>query len=780
MKMIVVMNIRRMFLGMAVLCGFSVSATAEGRFDKLSDRVKEVPEPVVEGTVVRQEGSGKGKLIDDVNVFVGTDGFGNVYPGPQVPFGGIQISPDCDDKDYDCAAGYKYSKPFIQGFSLTHLSGTGIPDMGDFLFLPGTGSKMDPSTYDHTREWGEPGYYGVILKDYGVKAEMTAARRSGIFKFTFPQSDSSFVMIDLDHTLKWDCLWSTVRLLDERTIIGSKVVNGWNPGRYVYFVARFSRPIEEFNIFQDDKPVIYNTKRFRSSLEAWGQKLKAVARFKTGADESIFIDVAVSAVGTDGALNNLKELEGKDFAAVRTEAEDLWEKELGKYELDSDDKTLRETFYTSVYRTALHPFLFEDADGRFREHDGTIGNAKDFTNVTTFSLWDTYRAFHPLLNLVNKPLQADIANSMLAHFDKSTEKMLPIWSFYGGETWCMIGYHACSVLADMMLKGVRGFDYERAFQAMKTTATNPHYDCIPEYTSLGYVPFDKEKESVSKTLEYAYDDWCIAQAAKLLGHREDYEFFLNRSMNYRNLIDPKTGYMRGKDSAGDWRDPFAPVAYQGPNSVHGWGDITEGFTMQYTWTVPHDFGGYVEKAGRKLLQSRLDSLFTIELPEDIPGAHDIWGRIGGYWHGNEPCHHVTYLYDWFGQPWKCQKWVRYIADNFYGNEPGSLSGNDDCGQMSAWYIFNCLGFYPFCPGSDEYYIGSPCVPGLKVRLSDGGTLEMTTEGWSKDAVYIKAAYLNGKRLDSPVIRYSDIKDGARLHFVMSCRPVKNGFRLRPN
>lgn len=555
------MNIRRIFLGMAVLCGFSVSAAAEGHFDKLSDRVKEAPEPVVEGTVVRQEGSGKGKLIDDVNVFVGTDGFGNVYPGPQVPFGGIQISPDCDDKDYDCAAGYKYSKPFIQGFSLTHLSGTGIPDMGDFLFLPGTGSKMDPSTYDHNQEWGEPGYYGVILKDYGVKAEMTAARRSGIFKFTFPQSDSSFVMIDLDHTLKWDCLWSTVRLLDERTIIGSKVVNGWNPGRYVYFVARFSRPIEEFNIFQDGQPVIYNTKRFRSSLEAWGQKLEAVARFKTGADESIFIDVAVSAVGTDGALNNLKELEGKDFAAVRTEAEDLWEKELGKYELDSDDKTLRETFYTSVYRTALHPFLFEDADGRFREHDGTIGNAEDFTNVTTFSLWDTYRAFHPLLNLVNKPLQADIANSMLAHFDKSTEKMLPIWSFYGGETWCMIGYHACSVLADMMLKGVRGFDYERAFQAMKTTATNPHYDCIPEYTSLGYVPFDKEKESVSKTLEYAYDDWCIAQAAKLLGHREDYEFFLNRSMNYRNLIDPETGYMRGKDSAGAGatRSPLSPI-----------------------------------------------------------------------------------------------------------------------------------------------------------------------------------------------------------------------------
>ena len=349
MKVGRIMNIRRIFLGMAVLCGFSVLVAAEGRFDKFSDRTGLVPEPA-EGTVVRQSSptvvrqdspNVKGRLIDDVNVFVGTDGFGNVYPGPQVPFGGIQISPDCDDKDYDCAAGYKYSKPFIQGFSLTHLSGTGIPDMGDFLFLPGTGSRMEPSTFDHSQEWGKPGYYGVILKDYGVKAEMTAAQRSGIFKFTFPQSDSSFVMIDLDHTLKWDCLWSTVRLLDDRTIIGSKVVNGWNPGRYVYFVARFSRPIEEFNIFQDGQPVIYNTKRFRSSLEAWGQKLKAVARFKTGKDESIFIDVAVSAVGTDGALNNLKELEGKDFAAVRAEAEELWEKELGKYELDSDDKALR-------------------------------------------------------------------------------------------------------------------------------------------------------------------------------------------------------------------------------------------------------------------------------------------------------------------------------------------------------------------------------------------------------------------------------------------------------
>ena len=719
------------------------------------------------------------RLINYVNPFIGTDGFGNVYPGAQIPFGGIQISPDTDDFDYDVAAGYKYNKPTIMGFSLTHLSGTGIPDLGDFLFVPGTGTlksatgtDTDPdsgyrSRYSHEREAASPGYYTVDLLDYGVKAEMTASARSGILRFTYPAADSAFVMVDLNHTLRWPCEWSSVRLLDDYTIIGSKIVAGWNPDRYVYFAARFSVPIRDFIILQEGEPVIYNTKRFRSSLEAWGKGLQACVRFSTTEGQQITVRTAVSAVGTDGALLNLQEVAGKSFEEVRREAEQLWEAELGKYQLDpSCDQATKEIFYTSVYRTAQHPFLFQDADGRFREHDKTIGQAKGWTNYTTFSLWDTYRAFHPLLNLVNQPLQADIANSMLAHYDKSAEKMLPIWSFYGGETWCMIGYHACSVLADMIVKGVQGFDYERAYQAMKTTATNPHYDCIPEYTTLGYVPFDKEKESVSKTLEYAYDDWCIAQVAKLLGHEEDYEFFIGRSRNYRNLIDPETKYMRGRDSEGNWRTPFAPIAYQGPGSVNGWGDITEGFTMQYTWTVPHAFEDYMAIAGKDFLRKRLDSIFELEMSDDIPGAHDIWGRIGGYWHGNEPCHHVLYLYNKLGKPEACQKWVRYVADHFYGNTPDALSGNDDCGQMSAWYIFNCMGFYPVCPGSDEYELGSPCVPGLKVRLSGGGTLTVRTKNWSKKNVYVKAVYLNGKKLKGTTIRYEDIKDGGELYFVM--------------
>ena len=305
---------------------------------------------------------------------------------------------------------------------------------------------------------------------------------------------------------------------------------------------------------------------------------------------------------------------------------------------------------------------------------------------------------------------------------------------------------------------------------MVTTAMNPHYDCLPFYRDHGYVPFDKEAESVSKTLEYAYDDYCIAQAAKKLGKEKEYAYFLNRALSYQTLIDPETKYMRGKDSQGAWRTPFTPIAYQGPGSVHGWGDITEGFTMQYTWYVPHDVQGYINLAGKKLFKRRLDELFTVELPEDIPGAHDIQGRIGGYWHGNEPCHHVAYLYNYLGEPWNCQKWVRQIASRFYGNTPDALSGNDDCGQMSAWYMFNCLGFYPVAPSSNIYNFGSPCAEGVEVILSNGKQLKITTENWSEQNLYVREIYLNGTRYDKSYLTYDDIKEGAHIHYVMAERP----------
>lgn len=557
---------------------------------------------------------------------------------------------------------------------------------------------------------------------------------------------------------------------NDSTLTGYKLVKGWGPERHVYFTAVFSKKLKNLRFMQDKKPVIYNTSRFRSCYEAWGKNLMACISFEAAEGEEIIVKTAVSAVSTAGATLNLQELNGMTFDSLREKGVSLWEQELAKYQIEAEPE-VKEAFYTAAYRAALHPFVFQDADRQFRGLDKNIEKAEGFTNYTVFSLWDTYRALHPWFNLVHQDINADIANSMLAHYDKSVEKMLPIWSFYGNETWCMIGYHAVSVLADMIVKGVKGFDYERAYEAMKTTAMNENYDCLPEYREKGYVPFDKEAESVSKTLEYAYDDYCIAQAAKALGKMEDYHYFLNRSLSYQTLVDPETKYMRGKDSKGEWRTPFSPIAYQGPGSVNGWGDITEGFTMQYTWYVPHDVQGYINLAGKKLFQKRLDELFTVELPEDIPGAHDIQGRIGGYWHGNEPCHHVAYLYNYLGQPWKCQRWVREIAARFYGNEPGSLSGNDDCGQMSAWYMFNCLGIYPVAPSSNFYNIGSPCVKSLTIMQSNGKQIKMTTDGWSEKAVYVKELYVNGQKYDKSYLPYDMVKNGIELHFVMSEKPA---------
>ncbi len=721
-------------------------------------------------------------LNDYVNPFVGTSGFGNVYPGSQIPFGGIQISPDTDRDYYDAAAGYKYDHPTLLGFSLTHLSGTGIPDLGDFLFIPGTGTKKfvpgtheNPdegyrSRYSHEREWASPNYYGVDLLDYGVKAEMTSGLNAGIFKFTFPASDSSFVMIDMDHVLWFKTAWSQLRIENDSTVCGFKLVNGWGPERYVYFVAQFSKPFVRSGLMQEGKPVIYDTKRFRSDRVAYGNHVIGWMDFVTEPGETIEVKVAMSSTGTSGAYTNLAQLDGHDFESLKKQGEILWAKELSKFQAQGTREQL-ETFYTSVYHASLHPFVFQDTDGKYRGHDGNIHQADGFTNYTVFSLWDTYRAHHPLLNLLHPSRNADMINSMLAHYDQSVEHMLPIWSFYGNETFCMIGYHATSVIADAIVKGIPGFDYERAFEAIKTTATNPHYDCLPEYMAQGWVPFDKERESVSKTLEYAYDDYCIAMAAKKLGKEDDYRYFLNRSLAYQNLIDPDTKFMRGRDSQGQWRTPFDPIAYTGPGSVHGWGDITEGFTYQYTWYVPHDVQGYInEMGGKEVFTRRLDSMFTMELPEDIPGAHDIQGRIGAYWHGNEPCHHVLYLYNYVNQPWKAQEKIRYVLDHLYGNRPDALSGNDDCGQMSAWYIFNCMGFYPTCPSSNLYAIGSPGLEAVSMTLENGKKIEVTTENYSPENVYVQSVTLNGQPYEKSYFTYDDLKDGARIHFVLGNQP----------
>ena len=719
------------------------------------------------------------KLTEYVNPLVGTDGYGNVYPGAQIPFGGIQISPDTDAKYYDAAAGYKYNHTSILGFSLTHLSGTGIPDLGDFLFIPGTGEmKLEPgsrenpdegyrSRYTHDEEQATPNYYAVRLQDYGVKAEMTAGVRSGMFRFTYPESEKSFIMIDMNHTLWQSCEWANLRMENDSTITGYKLVKGWGPERHVYFAAVFSRKLTGLRFMQDKKPVIYNTSRFRSDREAWGKNLMACLSFATGEGEEVIVKTAISSVSTSGAKMNMQELDGLTFDSLKEKGEELWEKELQKYRITTDRKT-KETFYTSAYHAALHPFVFQDVDGRFRGLDKNIEQAKGFTNYTTFSLWDTYRALHPWFNLVHQDINADIANSMLAHFDKSVEKMLPIWSFYGNETWCMIGYHSVSVLADAVAKGLP-LDKEEVLKAMVSSSTIPYLDGTGEYMEKGYVALDHNGSAASLTLEYAYDDWTIYHTALLAGNRSVADTYKKRAANYTNVFDTNMGYARPRYADGRWKENFNLL------NTHGEGFI-EGNALNYSFYVPQDVDNMIRlMGGDKSFVSKLDSLFTMHLPaEFFAQTEDVTeeGLLGGYVHGNEPSHHIPFLYAWTSQPWKTQYWQREIMNKMYRNNIDGLCGNDDCGQMSAWYILSSMGFYPVCPGTDQYVLGAPYLPYIKVMLENGKTFEVKADKVSDKNRYVKSVKLNGKPYTKGFITQQDIMDGGTLTFEMTSSPNK--------
>ncbi|MFA4948727.1 MAG: GH92 family glycosyl hydrolase [Candidatus Krumholzibacteriia bacterium] len=716
------------------------------------------------------------QLVDYVRPFVGTQGEGNTYPGATAPFGMIQLSPDTDKELWETASGYEYSDSSIIGFSLTHLNGTGIPDLGDILFVPGVGtpkfipgSKANPdsgyrSPYSHEDEEASPGYYRVRLLNSGVNVELAAADRAGILRLTYPASDSAFVLVDLSHVLRWDVVWSRVRVENDSTITGFHLVNGWAKERYVYFAARFSRPFDDYGIVKDGKAVLYNAYRFRSRSEATGKSLQFYARYETQRDEPIMIKVGISASSTANAMKNLEsEIPDWGFERVRAETREKWNRELGAIRIEGSREE-KETFYTSMYHLFLAPNVYQDATGEYRGFDQNVHRADGWTNYAIFSLWDTYRAAHPLFALIQADRDADMINSMLAHYDQSVEHLLPVWSLQGNETWCMIGYHAVPVIVDAYLKGVKGFDPLRAYDAIRTTAMNPNYDNVAAYARLGWVPFDKENESVSKTLEYAYDDYCVAQMAKSLGKESDYNYFTKRAGSYKNIFDSSWNLMRGRDSMGRWRAPFDPHRY-----VEG-GDITEGTSWQYTWYVPHDVQGLIAlMGGKERFVRKLDSLF-VSRAEESKGVDDIQGRIGEYWHGNEPSHHIAFLYCYAGQPWKTQKLVREIMRTQYGNKPNSLCGNDDCGQMSAWYIFNAMGFYPVCPGSDSYVIGSPSVKKAVMNLSSGKTFTMIAEKLSDRNVYIQSVVLNGKSWNVPFLPYDELKNGGRIVFTMGPKP----------
>jgi predicted alpha-1,2-mannosidase len=726
-------------------------------------------------------------LADFVRPFVGTQGEGNTYPGPSAPFGMVQLSPDTEKELWETASGYEYSDPTILGFSLTHLSGTGIPDLGDFLFVPQTaeprlvsGTKNDPdsgyqSRYSHEEETASVGYYKVKLQKSGVTVELTAGERAGMMRMTFPASDNASILTDLSHVLtgkKWKVVWSHIRVENNSTVTGFHLVNGWAKERYLYFAARYSRPFEGAEIMNDGKPVIYNTYRFRSTQEAAGVNLQFLARYKTREKEPIVIKVAVSAISAENALKNLDaEIPDWNFEKVQDQTRAKWDRELARIEIEGSREE-KETFYTSLYHAFLAPNIYQDVTGEYRGLDQNVHHAKGFTNYTIFSLWDTYRAIHPLFALIQASRDADMINSMLVHYDQSVERMLPIWSLQANETWCMVGYHAVPVIVDAYLKGVKGFDRDRAYNAIRTTAMNPHYDNVAAYATLGWVPFDKENESVSKTLEYAYDDYCIAQMAKALGKRDDYPYFSKRAASYKNLFDPSVGLMRGKDSQGHWHSPFNAHFY---DETAGVNDFTEGTSWQYSWYVPHDVPGLIAlMGGKEQFAQKLDALFTFKEADQSKGVSDIQGRIGEYWHGNEPSHHVIYLYSYAGQPWKAAERLHEVVKTQYGNKPNSLSGNDDCGQMSAWYLFTCLGFYPVSPGSTYYVIGAPQLKKAVLNLSSGKKFTMTANSLTPENIYVQSVQLNGKELNNPFLPYSEVRNGGTLVFTMGPEPSKWG------
>ena len=727
------------------------------------------------------------RLSDYIRPMVGTKGEeGNTYPGPSAPFGMVQLSPDTDTTNWNTDAGYTYADPTILGFSLTHLTGTGCPDLGDFLFQPqvGTpalvaGDKDHPeigyqSTYSHTEETAAAGYYQVLLKKSGINVELTAGERAGMFRFTFPAAPDASILTDLAHLIsggRWRVSQAHLRIEDNSTITGFHIVNGWAKERYLYFAARYSRPFDRAEIFSAGKPVIYNTYRFRSHNEAAGTNLQFLASFKTGDHEVIQVKVAVSAVSTANALENLDaEIPGWDFDQVRESTCARWDKELARIQIDGTP-VQKETFYTSLYHAFLAPNLYQDVNGQYRGFDSDIHQAKGFTEYTVFSLWDTFRAEHPLLSLIQEPRDADMINSLLVHYDQSVDHLLPMWELQGNETWCMIGYHAVPVIVDGYFKGVKGFDVQRAYDAIKTTALSPDYDSVAAYAKLGWVPCDQEDESVSKTLEYAYDDWCVARMAKALGKTADCETFMKRASSYTNIYDASMGWMRPKDAQGNWRTPFDPHAFGGGNKLT---DVTEATSSQYSWFVPQDVPGLIQlMGGNDSFVAKLDSLFDANLSQvfrDEMSTNDLRGCIGEYWHGNEPSHHVIYLYSYAGQPWKTARRLHQVITTQYGNQPDSLCGNDDCGQMSAWYMFTCMGFYPVCPGSDYYVIGAPQIPHAVMHLSNGKQFTMAAENLSDDNIYVQSVKLNGRNWDSPFLPYSDLKNGGSLVFTMGSSP----------
>lgn len=722
---------------------------------------------------------------ESVDPMIGTGGEGHTFPGAVAPFGMIQLSPDTDTtceirKCYGHAAGYRYDDPTIQGFSMTHFSGAGHSDLGDFLMMPVSGDAVaiEPdgyrSPFDHATEQAQPGYYAVTLAKPEVRAEMTAGTRVGVQRYAFPTGKAAHLLLDLRSSLynyPGKTLWSSIRVRPDGTITGSRETRGWAPARKLYFAIRPSAPLAGHAFLDREEKVQY--KGFQGPgrgmddvAQLQGRAL--VARLDFGPLAApLEVKVAISAVDEDGAVANLDSEPG-GFDAIRAQTRAAWEKALGAVEVEGP-APMRRNVATALYHAFMAPSVFSDADGRWRGPDDQVHQAKGFTFHSTFSLWDTFRAEHPLLLLTQPDRRnLDFIDSLIASQQVSPFGILPVWQFHGRETWTMIGYHAVPVIADAYMKGLRGFDAEAALDAMVKSATYAPYGGLDQYMKLGFVPIDKEPEAASKTVEYAYDDWTIARMARAMGKADIAAAFEKRAGNWRNSFDVKTGFLRARKSDGTYREPFDPTA------INYGSDYTEGNAWQYSWFAPQDQEGLFRlMGGDAAVVKKLDAMFDFDNSKlDYSHAEDIAGLIGQYIHGNEPSHHVAYLYSFAGQPWRTQERLKQIVDSQYKPTPDGLSGNDDLGQMSAWLVFTALGFYPVAPGSNEYVIGRPFLDRAALNLPNGKRFTVVTEGLSEANRYVGKVTLNGKPLARGFLRHAEIMAGGELRFVMQATPNK--------
>lgn len=706
------------------------------------------------------------KLTELVNPFIGTDGPGNTYPGATVPYGMVQLSPDIGIPGWDRIAGYFYQDSIITGFSHTHLTGTGAGDLYDILVMP-TNSRfserikennfMPFSTFSHDKEKASPGYYSVDLLDYGIKAELTATARTGIHKYTFPKDTLSQIHVDLGYALNWDAATEThLNVVDNKTIEGYRKSTGWAKDQRVYFVIKLSKPFKTFQIFKNDS---------LSKNPVVAQKSKIILNYDTTDNEVIVLKTGLSTASINGAYKSLEiEAPDFDFEKYRVKADAVWEKELRKIEITTSNENNKKIFYTMMYQSMLAPTLLSDYNREYKGANDKIMKADGFDRYDTFSLWDTYRAAHPLYTILHPKRVSDMINSLLAHYKETG--LLPVWSLQGNETNMMIGNHAIPVIVDAYLKGIKSFDVNLAYRACKESSM-ANSRALDSYKKIGYIPVDNQNEnwSVSKTLEYAYDDWCLAQFAKALNKTDDYNYFLKRSDSWKNVYDSQSKFMRPKLETGVFVSEFIPKEYSNY--------FCESNAWQYFWSVPQNIEGLIATVGGSdFFDKKLDTMFSLKpLKEDKLPIFST-GMIGQYAHGNEPSHHVAYLYDYVNKPWKTQKLVREILETQYKNKPNGHCGNEDCGQMSSWYIFSSLGFYPVNPAQGVYVFGSPLFDLATINLENGKKFKVKTINNSNENIYIQKVELNGKKIIRNYITHKEIEQGGELVFKMGNTPNK--------